>query len=212
MNIKILGSVAVALLAGPISANAQSTTYSYQGAALPAIVYFEPPEGGTYSPPPHNADATLSGFVTLSAPLGDNLNDFSVTPTQLQMVSAAFGSLFFLDTLAFSTNGKGAIDGWSMSLTGVVGGPGGWTETVTSSDIGGVGGDNANIASSCTAYFSSGSPQSFNCGWSGSNTTPGVWTSPAAKAPEIDPASAASGLTVLLGGVAVLRGRRRRES
>jgi len=206
MNTKILGSVAVALLAGPISANAQSTTYTYQGAALPAFLYLDPPQGGTFSPPPSVADATLSGFVTLSAPLGDNLNDFSVAPTQLQMVSGVFGPVS-LGTLAFSTNGKGAIDGWSMSLTGFVGGPGGWTETVTSS---GVGGDNANIASTCTAFFSMGGPQNFSCGWSGSNMKPGAWTSPA-SAPEIDPASAASGLALLLGGVAVLRGRRRLE-
>jgi hypothetical protein len=37
----------------------------------------------------------------------------------------------------------------------------------------------------------------------------GVTTSPPPSAPEIDPASAASGLMLLLGGIAVLRGRRR---
>jgi hypothetical protein len=36
----------------------------------------------------------------------------------------------------------------------------------------------------------------------------GVWTSHVA-APEIDPASAASGLALLLGGLVVLRGRKR---
>jgi hypothetical protein len=36
---------------------------------------------------------------------------------------------------------------------------------------------------------------------------PGTWT--VTKAPEIDPATAASGLTLLLGGMAVLRGRKR---
>jgi hypothetical protein len=39
-----------------------------------------------------------------------------------------------------------------------------------------------------------------------SNSSVGVWS--AAEAPEIDPASAVGGLTLLLGGVAVLRGRR----
>jgi hypothetical protein len=195
MNNKILGLLAVGLMVGPITANSQSTTYTYQGDALPvsSIGHTLPSQVGT-----------LSGIVTLSAPLGDNLNDFSVTPTRLQMVSGGFGELFG-GTVAFSTNGNGAIDGWSMSLAGTVGGPGGWTETMTSSDIGGVGGDNAEIAANC--YSASG--QSFSCGWTGSNTTPGVWTSPAAQAPEIDPASAASGLTLLLGGVAVLRGRRK---
>jgi hypothetical protein len=204
MNNKILGLLAVGLMVGPITANSQSTTYTYQGDALPVFLYFDPPAGATVFMPPSVEVGTLSGIVTLSAPLGDNLNDFSVTPTRLQMVSGGFGELF--GSVAFSTNGNGAIDGWSMSLGGGPGGPGGWTETMTSSDIGGVGGDNAEIAANCTV---SASGQNFSCGWTGSNTKPGVWTSPAAQAPEIDPASAASGLTLLLGGVAVLRGRRK---
>jgi hypothetical protein len=42
------------------------------------------------------------------------------------------------------------------------------------------------------------------------SSTPGVWQ--AVPAPEIDPASAASGLTLLFGGLAVMRGRRKLES
>jgi hypothetical protein len=213
MNNKILGLLAVGLMAGPISANAQSTTYTYQGDALDVTLNINPPAGSTsidVLPLERRGVGTLSAFVTLSAPLGDNLNDFSVTPTRIQMFSGGLTSLDFLNTVAFWTNGNGAIDGWSMSLAAVVGGPGGWSQTMTSSDIGGVGGDYAAISTSCTAYFSfPNQPQSFSCGMTGSNKTPGVWTSPAAQAPEIDPASAASGLTLLLGGVAVLRGRRK---
>ena len=95
------------------------------------------------------------------------------------------------------------------SMYGDVLGPGGYTETATSVDFRGVGGDSATMSTNCTAFFSSGPPQSFSCGSTGSNTTPGVWTSPAARVPEIDPALAASGLTLLLGGIAVLRGRRK---
>ena len=215
MNSKILGLLAAGSMVGPITANAQSTTYTYQGAPLSGGIDMNPPAGWTsISVPPILPVGTLSGSVTLSAPLGDNLDDFSVTPTEITMLTGDTG-LEFRSTVAFSTNGKGAIDGWSMSLAGFVGGLGGWSETLTSSDIGGVGGDSATISTSCTAYFSPSSlqpPQSFSCGSSGSNTTPGVWTSPAAKAPEIDPASAVSGLTLLLGGVAVLRGRQKRES
>jgi hypothetical protein len=47
------------------------------------------------------------------------------------------------------------------------------------------------------------------CGLGVSNSKAGVWTVSTQKAPEIDPASAVSGLTLLLGGVAVLRGRRK---
>ncbi len=118
-------------------------------------------------------------------------------------------SPLFNGVFAFSTNGHGTIDGWSMSLNGDVLGPGGYTETATSVDFRGVGGDSATMSTNCTAFFSSGPPQSFSCGSTGSNTTPGVWTSPAARVPEIDPALAASGLTLLLGGIAVLRGRRK---
>ena len=187
--------------------------YTYQGATLGGGIDLSPPAGWTsISVPPILPVGTLSGFVTLSAPLGDNRNDFSVTPTEITMLTGNTG-LEFMSTIAFSTDGKGAIDGWSMSLTGFVGGPGGWSETLTSSDIAGVGGDSATISTNCTAFFSPSlqPPQSFSCGSTGSNTKPGVWTSPAAKAPEIDPASAGSGLTLLLGGVAVLRGRRKLE-
>jgi hypothetical protein len=48
------------------------------------------------------------------------------------------------------------------------------------------------------------------CGVMESNSTPGVWE--VVRAPEIDPASAASGLTLLLGSIAVLRGRRKQIS
>jgi hypothetical protein len=79
MNTKILGSVAVALLAGPISAHAQATTYTYQGAPLFAGVDISPPAGASsFTVPP--AVGTLNGLIILSAPLGDNLNNVSVTP------------------------------------------------------------------------------------------------------------------------------------
>jgi hypothetical protein len=219
MNYKILGSVAaVALMAGSISAIAQSTTYTYQGAAFTdGSLNIPAPAGWTsLSVPPNIEVVPLSGFIRLSAPLGDNLNNVSVTPTYVDITSGdPFGSALFRGVFAFSTNANGAIDGWSISLDGSVPGPGGHTLTATSVDMGGVGGDSATLSTTCTAFFPAGSPrdfESFGCGSTGSNTTPGVWTSPAAKAPEIDPASAATGLTLLLGGLAVLRGRRKLES
>lgn len=208
MNTKILGSVAVALLAGPISANAQSTTYTYQGNAFTAGGFdINPPAGFTgLFVPPNFGVGPLNGFITLSAPLGDNLNNVTETPTYVD-ISSGTNSLF-KGVFAFSTNGHGAIDGWSMSLDGSYGGFGGLTLTATSSDIGGVGGDSVAMSETCTASFPLQPPQRFACGDTGSNLKPGVWTSPA-RAPEIDPESAASGLTLLLGGVAVLRGWRR---
>jgi hypothetical protein len=206
MNYKILGSVAVALLAGPISANAQVTTYTYQGAPLFGSFDVSPPAGADSFTVPPIAVGTLNGFIILSAPLGDNLNNVSVTPA---FVDISTGIPLFRGDFTFSTNANGAIDAWSMSLDGSVPGPGGYGLTATSVGRGGVGGDSATLSATCTAFFTLGAPQSFGCGSSGSNTTPGVWTSSATKVPEIDPASAASGLTLLLGGLATLRGRRK---
>jgi hypothetical protein len=218
MNYKILGSAAVALLAGPIGANAQATTYTYQGAPFFGGFDVSPPAGADSFTVPAAAVGTLNGFIILSAPLGDNLNNVSVTPTFVDISTgppptAPFPTVppLFRGDFTFSTNANGAIDGWSISLDGSVPGPGGYELSATSVDRGGVGGDSATMSGTCTAFFKFGSPQSFGCGSSGSNTTPGVWTSPATRAPEIDPASAVSGLTLLLGGLAVLRGRRKLE-
>src|ERR1700686_5404487 len=121
MNIRILGSVAVALLAGPISANAQATTYTYQGAPLFGGVDISPPAGAnSFTAPPNLAVGTLNGFIILSAPLGDSLNNVSVTPA---FVDISTGRPLFRGDFTFSTNANGAIDGWSMSLDGSVPGP-----------------------------------------------------------------------------------------
>jgi hypothetical protein len=47
------------------------------------------------------------------------------------------------------------------------------------------------------------------CSVNVSNSKAGVWTVSSTAVPEIDPSSAASGLTLLVGGVAVLRARRK---
>jgi len=214
MNSKILGLLMVGLMAAPISANAQPTTYTYQGSAFTGSLDITPPAGtNSYIVPLDLPVGTLSGFIILSAPLGDNLNNVSVTPAFIDLNTRSppyYGSPLFNGVFAFSTNSSGAIDGWSMLLNGSFLGPGGYQLTATSVDMGGVGGDSATMSTTCTAFDNFGSQSSFGCGSSGSNTKPGVWTS-TAKAPEIDPASAASGLTLLLGGVAVLRGRRKLE-
>ena len=121
---------------------------------------------------------------------------------------ANIGCDLFQGVFAFSTNGNGAIDGWSMSLNGTVFGPGGYTSTANSVDFGGVGGDSALISTTCTAFFPLQRPQTLVVGRRGAirhrvfgHHRPGRL--------RLDPASAASGLTLLLGGVAVLRGRRK---
>ena len=141
MNSKILGLLAVGSIVGPITANSQTPTYTYtyQGEAFTSgSLNITPPPGTTFvAVPPNTRVVPLYGFITLSAPLGDNLNDASVSPTYTSLNSS---SPLFNGVFAFSTNGKGAIVGWSMSLSGNVGGPGGYTTTATSVDFDGVGG------------------------------------------------------------------------
>jgi hypothetical protein len=150
-------------MAAPISANARSTTYTYQGAAFTdgGLNIPEPAGATSLSVPPNIEVLLLNGFITLSAPLGDSLNNVSVTPTFIDISS---GSALFQGVFAFSTNANGAIDGWSMSLNGTVFGPGGYTLTATRVDLGGVGGDSAMMSTTCTAFSPVQPPQNFGCG------------------------------------------------
>jgi hypothetical protein len=61
MNNKFLGLLTVGLMAGPISANAQPTTYTYQGDALNGGFNISPPAGWTsINVPPILPVGTLS--------------------------------------------------------------------------------------------------------------------------------------------------------
>jgi hypothetical protein len=115
------------------------------------------------------------------------------------------------------TNSRGAITGATVDLTGVEYG------TATQSQLTivatGVTGAYQGFIPPSTGYACTAAPLTFsgaypngiytgptikNCNVNVSSSQSGQWT----VAPEIDPTSAASGLALLLGGVAVLRGRR----
>jgi hypothetical protein len=208
MNYKILGLVTiVALLAGPMVANAQVTTLDYQGS-----IFTNMSVSGNGSFPDVPTLSSVVGDVVLSAPLGANLNDVTLVPTAFSFNAPLLNSDLFTviccgntDSFAFTTNSMGAITGWNVDLS--------FTFVGTNSPSG----NSVVLGTSGDSYVGFGSTP-FGCGQNGcslliqeSNTTPGVW-SVAQKAPEIDPASAASGLTLLLGGLAVIRGRRKLDS
>jgi LPXTG-motif cell wall-anchored protein len=67
----------------------------------------------------------------------------------------------------------------------------------------------ASLAGVASAANTGSGDQCFQIAWF---TFCSPQTPPAVKAPEIDPASAMAGLTMLAGGLAVLRGRRRKNS
>jgi hypothetical protein len=205
MNNKFLGfGVIVVFLAAPIAAIAQVTILDYQGAAFTNVTV-----SGNTTFPDVLTLPSVEGDVTLSAPLAANLNSATVVP-----VSFSFNP-FLLNTdiyqhiccgsasFVFSTNNAGAITGWNVDLSLTIAG----TNSPSSNTI--VLGPSGDTYSGWGSYGSCNNPQGCYGGLQESNTTPGVWTT---QAPEIDPASAASGLTLLLGGLAVLRGRRKLES
>jgi hypothetical protein len=205
MNNKSLGFVVIMVfLAAPVTTNAQVTTLDYQGSIFTNVSV-----SGNGSFPDVPTLSSIVGDVVLSAPLGANLNDVTLVPTAFSFNAPLLNSdlLAFpccgnTSSFAFTTNNVRAITGWNIDLS--------FTFVGTNSPSG----NSIVLGTSGDSYTGFGSTPS-GCAPTGgcslfiqeSNTTPGVW-SVAQKAPEIDPASAASGLTLLLGGLAVMRGRR----
>jgi hypothetical protein len=213
MNHKILGLLTVALLAGPMVANAQTETLDYTGSPFTSLSITGNSSTGLANAIPENV-----GELVLSSPLGDNLNNVAVTPVSYSFDSSTrFGSHYLNSgnpqspgnsaSFLFSTDATGMLTGWNIS---VIGGDFGGTNSPTWATV-----TISNAGDSFTTGLSTPSCEAppgvpISCfSVSESNSAPGSWDATIARAPEIDPASAASGLTLLLGGVAVLRGRRK---
>jgi hypothetical protein len=201
MHGKTLGLLGFSLAASIASAGTE--TLNYAGSVMSVVS-----ESG-YAPP---APFAMVGSITLSTPLGANLTDAVITPsawsfnTPLGELTSTFAASQPYDsgaTFEISTV-HGAITSWSIDLFG------GITEGTNSpsaeSAMLTTGGD------SYSGYFSSPSCNAppgvptpcFQL--SLANTQGGTWTT--ATAPELDGASPAAALTLLLGGLAVLCGGR----
>jgi hypothetical protein len=182
MSTAIKWIVAASLIGASGTAIAQ-VTYDYSGSNFDVV-------SGLYT-----TSDSVQGSFTVSSALAANLVQANIVPSTyafsdgVQAITGA-GCCF-----SISTNASGQIDGWNDSIffpsNGVIsmnspnidlGVPG----VPSIFDLVHTGGDETSRASSDQA---------------------GVWTSHLA-APEIDPASVASGLTLLLGSLVVLRGRR----
>lgn len=204
MKSKNWGFLAMACVAAPFAANSQTTTLDYQGS-----VFTNVSDSGNASFPDVPVLASLMGDVVLAVPLGANLNNAQVVPTAFAFNAPLINSQFFSPgytgssaSFAFSTNNAGTITGWSVDLS--------FTYLGTNSPSG----NTIVLGPSGDTYTGFGSTPS-GCGTTGcsvfiqeGNTKPGVWSVPQ-QAPEIDPATAAGGVTLLLGSLAVLRGGRR---
>ena len=193
MNRKIIGLLTASLMATSVAANATET-----------LVF---------------SDGTFSGDVILGTPLPRNGTDISVSPIQFNFPEIGWGvSYDFIcpscgyslggaeefggATLEFSTR-HGRITSWDINID-YTGTPGTASETSLY----------ATISNHVDTYTLQQSGVACTAPPGAPNPCPpiidtisqrGSWS--ATRAPEIDPASAASGLTLLLGGLAVMRGR-----
>jgi hypothetical protein len=233
MNTKILGLLALAIAAGPISANAQTTILDYQGYVMGGtsqtvssdfpggsyVPYVQPPVSTTAA---FNAQLVMDGTSVVSFDVnlvGNNGSNFSYSGLGLYELGwivtqtgsgTCYSGSFSNDGCVNLTTTNGAVTGANIKFVeGPAKGP--------QSDFTiGANGDAFNFygipsAFSCadTADKYAGSNLGAPCTMHVSNPTAGVWKVQSFNAPEIDANGMAGGLTLLLGGLAVIRGRRR---
>jgi len=201
MNKRILAFLAVAQVAGSMAATAQ-VTYDYVGAPTTITIV------GDLPPPTNPNGPGLTGDIVLASALNPNQANQVVTPLAYSFAALSSATVDqanqgVIQSFDFSTvNGK--ITSWDVELnSGTYASVAVLTETESLTPQG-----------DSFVYTA----RNLGCGTPGAvgdcftatstSTAAGTWTA-ATQAPEIDPASAANGLTLLLVGLAVLRGRRR---
>jgi hypothetical protein len=203
MNGKTLGLLALTLTASIASAGSETLDYA---ASMMSVVS----ESG-YAPP---APFAMVGSITLTNPLGANLTDAVITPSAwsfnspLGELTSAFAATQPYDsgaTFEISTV-HGAITSWTIDLFG------GITEGTNSPSA-----ESAMLQTGGDSY--SGYLSSPSCAappgvptpcfqLSLANTAGGKWTT--VNAPELDGGSRAAALALLLGGLAILCGGRKK--
>ena len=215
MNKTILGWLAVGILAAPIMANAQTETLDYIGSPFTSLSIDGNLSNGLANAIPQNA-----GELVLASPLGDNLNNVAVIPISWSFDSnTQLGSIYLNSSnpaagdsgdsmsFLFSTDANGVLTGWNIAVVG------GIFDSTSGKSFAAI--TITNAGDSFSSGFSNplcGAPPGVpvDCYTvTESNAAAGFWKATVTQAPEMDPASTASGLTLLLGGLAVLRSRRK---
>jgi hypothetical protein len=229
MKMHLLKLAALGALACPLAAIASSETLTYTSSDLTSTYstgnFLGEVESGSY----------YTAALTLSGPLGANLNNANVSSAVTSLVfttvdpgapSADQTNVLNLTALQaegsqfnFSTNSAGAITGWNFTAGITTPGLASTAEVLFHScsnlscgsgsyngqNYGGAGDwydykpGSSTASDGCTYNASAG------CGSTGTGTT-GKWT---ASAPELNPMSAGSGLSLLVGGILVLCARRK---
>lgn len=211
MNATKIGLVSVILIAAPAFSAAQDQTLQYIGSPFTNFTATGD-IGNAFAESP----AENSGEIVLGAPLGDNLNDVAVTPLSWNFDAATNSNFYLVDlpynSMAFtvSTNADGDLTAWNLSAGG---NDFGSTNTpsyaaITLTNAG------DSFAAGVSGYACAPPPGGLTSCFdvSESNSVPGSWTTAAKSVPEFDRTFLYTALTLLLGSLAVLRGRRPRRS
>lgn len=203
MNAKLAGIV-LAVVA-PAAALAATETLDYSGSIM--SITSESSIGGS-GPGPF----ALTGWVELGSSLGANVTNDTVVPlawsfhTPEGILSSSFGSnptnVFGGLSASFTfTTLHGAIVGWDVVADSVYlpGGPTEIVSDITSDDTAGKGGD---TYTGLVENQYCGSVLCYSA--TAADSIPGKWT----EVPEISVESGAAGLSLLIGGLMILRGCR----
>lgn len=204
------GIVVAYLATLPALASAQTETLQYFGSPFTSFTTDENAANGLATVPAEN-----TGEIVLGAALGDNLSNVLVTPLSWTFDISVFSGFYTTSQLPdnsgsfiVSTDDNGNLIAWNISVGG---NDFGSTNSPSYANVGITNdGDSfsAGVAGYVCATYPGGLTPCFDV--SASNSAPGKWTiSPnIAAAPEFDPTSAYAAVTLLLGGLAVLRSRR----
>jgi hypothetical protein len=224
VNRKILGLLALALIAGPTAANAQllynNEEESSEGTADPLISVTTPPSLITFQACPASAPLPCAGSASAQtlysvAFTGNSVNESLQLNSTNGPLFNTFASLFdgqnviSFGTLYQVTNNNPGLDVTGVPYTSFGADMPNWLlPNLTTPGAPPI----SSIDFEYSFTYTSPLPGS-STGWDVSasySLTACATTSDChpAAAPEIDPASTASGLTLLLGSLIVLRGRR----
>lgn len=204
MDTKIAG-IMLAIIVAPTMTLAATETLDYSGSIM--SITGESSFGGS-GPGPF----ALNGWVELSSPLGANVTNDAVIPvawsfnTPEGILSSSFaGNPTNVDgsvtgSFTFTTR-NGTVVGWNVAAESLYlpGSPTELLSDITSDDMAGKGGD---------TY--AGTVENQYCGSAlcysatAADSTPGRWSA----VPEISVESGAAGMSLLIGGLVILRGRR----
>jgi hypothetical protein len=199
MKWNLLGLLTSGVLAAPLAANAQVTTLDYLGSAN-GITYTYDGRGGNPTSSPYIATFTAEVVVDGSVAANDlTIASYNVSgPVGISGTSLGNqgGLTWFLAPGEMSlTTSNGAITGATFQYSNSPGnGAGDSSFSITQN------GDSFSVGA-----FSPGTGRGTQTYGGGS----GVWT--ATTAPEIDPTTSATALTLLLGSMAILCARRGRR-